>query len=78
MGIGMAKNLQRHLRQTGASALCYTNRTLSRGAPLQELGGMPCQTIPEVVEKADIIFLSVIQNEKDKQNIADDGNIAER
>ena len=59
MGIGMAKNLQRHLNGTGAGPLVYTNRTLSRGAALEELGGVPCQSIAEVVKNADIIFSSV-------------------
>jgi glutamyl-tRNA reductase len=59
MGLGMAKNLQRHLNATGVSPLAYTNRTLSRGAALEELGGVPCQTIGQVFERADIVFSSV-------------------
>ena len=59
MGIGMAKNLQKHLKTTGALALCFTNRTISRGAPLEDLGGVPCNSVAEVVRKSDIIFSSV-------------------
>ena len=59
MGIGMAKNLQKRLNSIGAAPLVYTNRTLSRGAALEELGGISCQSIAEVVRKADIIFSSV-------------------
>jgi 3-hydroxyisobutyrate dehydrogenase-like beta-hydroxyacid dehydrogenase len=59
MGIGMAKNLQKHLKDTVAPALCFTNRTMTRGEPLQELGCVPCQSIIEVVQKSDIIFSSV-------------------
>lgn len=59
MGIGMASNLQKHLNAIGETPLSYTNRTLSRGAALEELGGVPCQTVAEVVKKVDIIFLSI-------------------
>jgi hypothetical protein len=59
MGLAMASNLQKHLASTNAPPLHFTNRTLSRGVPLVELGGIPCPTIAEVVEKSDIIFLSV-------------------
>lgn len=62
MGIGMAKNLQKHLKATNGLPLCYTNRTLARGAPLKELGGRPCESIAEVVESSDIIFTSVRDN----------------
>jgi 3-hydroxyisobutyrate dehydrogenase-like beta-hydroxyacid dehydrogenase len=59
MGISMAKTLQKHLSSIGAPPLSYTNRTLSRGAALEALGGIPCQTIGQVVGKTDIIFSSV-------------------
>lgn len=59
MGTGMAKNLQRHLNSTGETPLSYTNRTLSRGEALEELGGIPCESIAEVVKRSDIIFSSV-------------------
>jgi 3-hydroxyisobutyrate dehydrogenase-like beta-hydroxyacid dehydrogenase len=59
MGLGMAKNLQTHLKATGSKPLIFTNRTMSRGAALEEIGGIPCATIAEVVQKADITFSSV-------------------
>ncbi|EKD21799.1 6-phosphogluconate dehydrogenase family protein [Drepanopeziza brunnea f. sp. 'multigermtubi' MB_m1] len=58
MGLNMAKNLQKHLSASGGPALNFTNRTLSRGVPLVELGGVPCATITDVVSKSDIIFSS--------------------
>jgi len=59
MGLAMAKNLQKHLKATGSSPLIFTNRTMSRGVTLQELGGVPLPSIAEVVQRADIIFSSV-------------------
>lgn len=60
MGLGMAKNLQRHLRTlSGASDLVYTNRTISRGTSLAELGGVACETVRGVVQQSDILFISV-------------------
>ncbi|KUJ23758.1 NAD(P)-binding protein [Mollisia scopiformis] len=59
MGIGMAKNLQKHLKSTGAPALCFTNRTMSRGASLEELGGEPYQSVVEVIQNSDIVFTSL-------------------
>ncbi|TVY83885.1 Glyoxylate/succinic semialdehyde reductase [Lachnellula suecica] len=59
MGIGMAKNLQKHLTSISAPALIYTNRTLSRGEPLKELGGIPVETVTEVAQKSTMIFSCV-------------------
>ncbi|KAH7327126.1 hypothetical protein BKA65DRAFT_554689 [Rhexocercosporidium sp. MPI-PUGE-AT-0058] len=59
MGLNMANNLQKHLAATNRPALNFTNRTLSRGVPLVELGGMHCATIQDVISKSDIIFSSV-------------------
>ena len=59
MGLNMAKNLQKHLTSIGAPPLNFTNRTLSRGVTLVELGGVPCTTIAEVISKSNIIFSSV-------------------
>lgn len=59
MGLGMATNLQRHLSQLGAPALHYHNRTMSRGQTLQDLGGVPCENITDLVSKSDVIFLSL-------------------
>lgn len=59
MGLGMAKKLQKHLKSSSLPSLCFTNRTMSRGKSLEELGGQPLPTIAEVVQKSDIIFSSV-------------------
>ncbi|KAH6720689.1 NAD binding domain of 6-phosphogluconate dehydrogenase-domain-containing protein [Leptodontidium sp. MPI-SDFR-AT-0119] len=59
MGLNMAKNLQKNLTATGGPALNFTNRTLSRGVALVELGGVPCATIAEVISKSDIVFSSI-------------------
>lgn len=55
----MAVNLQSHLSTSGASSLHYHNRTMSRGAPLQAVGGVPCPTVEDLVSKSDIIFMSL-------------------
>jgi 3-hydroxyisobutyrate dehydrogenase-like beta-hydroxyacid dehydrogenase len=62
MGIGMAKNLQKYLTSVSAPALIYTNRTLSRGESLKELGGIPAETVTEVAKKSEIIFSCVRLN----------------
>lgn len=60
MGLAMAKNLQAHLATTPSSpALCYTNRTLSRGVELEALGARPYASVAEVVKASDVIFISV-------------------
>ncbi|KAK9422626.1 putative 6-phosphogluconate dehydrogenase family protein [Seiridium unicorne] len=59
MGIGMSKNLQKYLSSSNAPALIYTNRTLSRGEPLQSLGAIPVKTVGEVAKKSEIIFSCV-------------------
>ncbi|KAB2572785.1 putative oxidoreductase YfjR [Lasiodiplodia theobromae] len=55
----MATNLQKHLQSLGARDLHYTNRTMSRGAPLQDLGAVPCTSIADLVASSDVIFLSL-------------------
>ncbi|KAK6088775.1 6-phosphogluconate dehydrogenase family protein [Seiridium cupressi] len=59
MGIGMSKNLQKYLSSSNAPALIYTNRTLSRGEPLQSLGAIPAATVGEVAKKSGIVFSCV-------------------
>lgn len=59
MGLGMATNLQRHLSQLGAPPLHYHNRTMSRGQALQGLGGVPCESIADLVSNSGVIFLSL-------------------
>ncbi|ROV97667.1 hypothetical protein VSDG_04565 [Cytospora chrysosperma] len=59
MGLGMATNLQKHLSATGAPGLHYHNRTMSRGDPLEQAGGVPCSSIGDLVARCDIIFMSL-------------------
>ncbi|KAI8240225.1 putative oxidoreductase YfjR [Colletotrichum sp. SAR 10_99] len=59
MGIGMSTNLQKFLSSSGAPPLVYTNRTLSRGESLKELGAIPVETVSEVAKKSSIIFSCV-------------------
>lgn len=59
MGLAMATNLQSHLSQHGAPGLYYHNRTTSRGEPLKEKGGVPCESIADLVSQSDTIFLSL-------------------
>lgn len=60
MGLGMAMNVQRHLfQQPETPALRYHNRTISRGEPLQEIGGVPASSISDLVATSDVIFLSL-------------------
>lgn len=55
----MAINLQKYLSRSGASALHYHNRTMSRGEPLQDIGGIPCASVDDLVSKSEIIFMSL-------------------
>ncbi|KAE8414954.1 NAD binding domain of 6-phosphogluconate dehydrogenase-domain-containing protein [Aspergillus pseudocaelatus] len=58
MGNAMAKNIQRHLAETGQSPLHFWNRTASKGEQLKGLGGVECESIAAVVNSSDIIFIS--------------------
>lgn len=59
MGLAMAINLQKYLTSINAPALAYHNRTMSRGEPLAQLGGTPYESAGELVDNADMIFISV-------------------
>ncbi|OGE56245.1 hypothetical protein PENARI_c003G00308 [Penicillium arizonense] len=59
MGLAMASNLQRHLATKKALSLLYSNRTMSRGAPLQALGGIPETNFSKLVSNCGIIFTMV-------------------
>lgn len=59
MGLNMAQNLQRYLQSIGGPALIYTNRTISRGTELQAIGGIPKDSVAEVVENSQIVFSCV-------------------
>lgn len=60
MGLAMANNLQRHLVAKKVPGILYTNRTLSRGNPLQALGGTPESSFEKVVGQCGIIFTMVL------------------
>ncbi|KAH7414466.1 hypothetical protein DE146DRAFT_731913 [Phaeosphaeria sp. MPI-PUGE-AT-0046c] len=59
MGLAMALNMQKHLKEQDLPALQYWNRTIARGEPLQDLGGVPGQTPDEIVQNCDVIFISL-------------------
>lgn len=59
MGLAMASNLQRHLAAKKALSLLYSNRTMSRGGPLQALGGIPEPNFDKLVSRCGIIFTMV-------------------
>ncbi|KAF2651931.1 NAD(P)-binding protein [Lophiostoma macrostomum CBS 122681] len=59
MGLAMAQNVQKHLAKNGLPALHYYNRTLARGEPLAEIGGVPCNGIKDLVDSCDVIFISL-------------------
>ncbi|KAH6672315.1 NAD binding domain of 6-phosphogluconate dehydrogenase-domain-containing protein [Halenospora varia] len=60
MGLGMAINLQKHLSTSNPpGSLHFTNRTISRGGPLLEIGSVSCASASEVVLKSDITFISL-------------------
>ncbi|KAJ5373944.1 hypothetical protein N7517_005950 [Penicillium concentricum] len=58
MGLAMAQNVQRFLQKDTKSQLRFWNRTASRGAPLELLGGIGCESIAQLVTECDLIFIS--------------------
>ncbi|KAI1102507.1 6-phosphogluconate dehydrogenase [Jackrogersella minutella] len=71
MGIGMSKNLQKHISTSNAPSLIFTNRTLSRGDSLKALGAIPVENVGDVAKKCDIIF-SCVSNDAALQQIVDE------
>ncbi|KAH8669603.1 NAD binding domain of 6-phosphogluconate dehydrogenase [Tricladium varicosporioides] len=68
----MATNLQKHLKSLNQpDSLSFTNRTLSRGDPLLELGATSCTSADEVVLKSDITFISLSDDAAVESAIAD-------
>ncbi|CDM28645.1 hypothetical protein DTO013E5_922 [Penicillium roqueforti] len=68
MGLAMASNLQRHLATKKALSLIYSNRTMSRGAPLQALGAIPVANFEKLVSQCGIIF-TMISNDAVLQSL---------
>ncbi|KAL0261604.1 hypothetical protein SLS55_003034 [Diplodia seriata] len=62
MGLAMATNLQKHLQSTSLPPLHYTNRTMSRGASLSDLGAIPHPSAASLADSADVIFLSLAED----------------
>ncbi|KAJ5498137.1 hypothetical protein N7453_007188 [Penicillium expansum] len=58
MGLAMAQNVHRFLQQDRKSQLRFWNRTASRGAPLEALGAIGCESIAQLVAECDLIFIS--------------------
>lgn len=59
MGLGMATNLEKHLSKQNGPHLQYRNRTMSRGEPLQSIGGIAAESVGALVASCDIIFMSL-------------------
>lgn len=59
MGLGMALNLQNHLKNHGLSDLRYCNRTLSKGESLKAIGGVAELDFAALVKSCDIIITMV-------------------
>lgn len=59
MGLGMSLNLQKHLQADSWSSLRYSNRTLSKGQPLQDAGAIPEDNFEKAIQNSDIIFTMV-------------------
>jgi 3-hydroxyisobutyrate dehydrogenase-like beta-hydroxyacid dehydrogenase len=59
MGLAMAQNIQQYISENKLPALRYSNRTISRGKPLEKLGGVPCEFIAELAQSCDVVFISV-------------------
>jgi 3-hydroxyisobutyrate dehydrogenase-like beta-hydroxyacid dehydrogenase len=55
----MALRLQNHLSAQDQHPLLFSNRTLSRGAPLEEIGAVAKGTIEDLVHKSTIVFTMV-------------------
>jgi len=59
MGLPMASNLQKHLVSNLEQNLVYSNRTMSRGAPLEANGAIPEPSFEKLVGRCSIIFTMV-------------------
>ncbi|KAK6077375.1 3-hydroxyisobutyrate dehydrogenase, mitochondrial 1 [Seiridium cupressi] len=58
MGTGMASRIQKTLSESSSQPLRVYNRTASRCAPLEELGAERRDTVGQLTQDCDIIFLS--------------------
>ncbi|KAG9306316.1 hypothetical protein G9A89_018199 [Geosiphon pyriformis] len=63
MGLPMALNLQNHLKENSRTPLVVYNRTASKAQALAEAGATVAHSLAEVVEKANIIFTSLANDQ---------------
>ncbi len=70
MGLGMALNLQKHLKETNKPNLYFSNRSLSKGDPLAAAGGVPQPDYASLVKSCDIIF-TMISNDTVLDSLVD-------
>lgn len=59
MGLPMAINIQKYLSEHQYPPLQYTDRMISLGETLSEIGGVSCTKITDLVQICDVIFISV-------------------
>lgn len=69
MGQAMALNVQKYLVANNHPSLRYTNRTMSRGAPLQDIGAIPCERAEDIAQSCSIIFISMSNDDALQQII---------
>ena len=55
----MATNIQKHMKEKALPSMKYWNRTQSRGEPLSEKGAISSQSIAELVQSCEVVFISV-------------------
>lgn len=67
MGIEMSKHLQKYLVSKQEPNVIYYNRTISKGDELKELGGVPGESVADVVSKSSIVFVMMTNDEVTKQ-----------
>ena len=73
MGLAMSLNIQKHLKQKAFPSMKFWNRTLSRGEVLREEGAISCQSIAELVQNCDVIFISVSASTRGNESRFVDG-----
>ncbi|KAE8358718.1 hypothetical protein BDV27DRAFT_65240 [Aspergillus caelatus] len=58
MGLGMSLNLQKYFQANGLPPLRYSNRTISKGDALHDMGAGP-EEFGALVQKSDVIFTMI-------------------
>ena len=57
--MGSAIAMNQYLTKSEAPTLRYNNRTMFRGQGLRDLEAMPRDSVAELVQQSDLVFLSV-------------------